>query len=289
MMAPAVMAARRARVALAMESRRARQGQNKPASVVGQRPQAGPRVARASRAAQAAQRRRDGSGQGLCHPCAAEKEERIETERLKQEEARVRREAKAKLEELLKDKSLNAEAADIARHFPYGGKIKRIYVTAEQLTALNAGELGVVQLNGRYLLVTAEVLAQSEAVFAASVALKVDRTRRPRKIRTRIRSTRCRTTWSGNCTCCMMKTPGIARRFHYRARAALRRTDQRQAQREEAQQGADQGEAATGEEGRASSSIFHNWPAMSAPSTPPTPDENPYSRPWPWPLRRPGK
>ena len=103
-----------------------------------------------------------------------EKEERIETERLKQEEARQRREAKVKLEELLKDKSLNAESADIARHFPYGGKIKRIYVTAEQLKALNAGELGVVQLNGRYLLVTAEVLAQSEAVFAASVALKVD-------------------------------------------------------------------------------------------------------------------
>ena len=103
-----------------------------------------------------------------------EKEERIETERLKQEEARQRREAKAKLEELLKDKGLNDEAADIARHFPYGGKIKRIYVTAAQLTALNAGELGVVQLNGRYLLVTAELLAQAEAVFAASVALKVD-------------------------------------------------------------------------------------------------------------------
>ena len=103
-----------------------------------------------------------------------EKQERIETERLKQEEARARREAKAKLEELLKDKGLNAEAADIARHFPYGGKIKRIYVTAEQLTALNAGQLGVVQLNGRYLLVTAEVLLQAEAVFAASVALKVD-------------------------------------------------------------------------------------------------------------------
>ncbi|HEL3748466.1 TPA: DUF2058 family protein [Stenotrophomonas maltophilia] len=103
-----------------------------------------------------------------------EKEERIEAERLKQEEARRRREAKAKLEELLKDKGLNDEAADIARHFPYGGKIKRIYVTAAQLTALNAGELGVVQLNGRYLLVTAEVLNQAEAVFAASVALKVD-------------------------------------------------------------------------------------------------------------------
>ncbi|MCC4606359.1 DUF2058 family protein [Xanthomonas cannabis] len=103
-----------------------------------------------------------------------EKDERIEAERIKQEEARLRREAKAKLEELLKDKGLNHADADIARHFPYGGKIKRIYVTADQLKALNAGELGVLQLNGRYLLVTAEVLAEAEAVFAPSVALKVD-------------------------------------------------------------------------------------------------------------------
>lgn len=103
-----------------------------------------------------------------------EKDERIEAERLKQQEARLRREAKAKLEELLKDKGLNHADADIARHFPYGGKIKRIYVTADQLKALNAGELGVLQLNGRYLLVTAEVLADAEAVFAPSVALKVD-------------------------------------------------------------------------------------------------------------------
>jgi uncharacterized protein YaiL (DUF2058 family) len=42
------------------------------------------------------------------------------------------------------------------------------------LKALNAGELGVVQQNGRYLLVTAAVLAEAEAVFAPSVALKVD-------------------------------------------------------------------------------------------------------------------
>ncbi|GAB3053279.1 DUF2058 domain-containing protein [Stenotrophomonas tumulicola] len=103
-----------------------------------------------------------------------EKEERIEAERLKQEEARQRREAKAKLEELLKDKALNTEDADIARHFPYGGKIKRIYVTADQLKALNAGELGVVQVAGRYMLVTADLLAQAEAIFAQAVALKVD-------------------------------------------------------------------------------------------------------------------
>ena len=103
-----------------------------------------------------------------------EKEERVEAERLKQEEARVRREAKAKVEALLKDQSLNDPDAEIARHFPYGGKIKRIYVNTEQLKALNAGELGVLQQNGRYLLVTAALLAGAEALFPACVALKVD-------------------------------------------------------------------------------------------------------------------
>ncbi|WP_363797196.1 DUF2058 family protein [Lysobacter firmicutimachus] len=103
-----------------------------------------------------------------------EKEERIAAEQAKQEEARLRREARAKLAELLKDQALNAADAEIARHFPYGGKIKRIYVTEAQLKQLNAGELGVVQMEGRYLLVTAAMLAQAEAVFAPAVALKVD-------------------------------------------------------------------------------------------------------------------
>ncbi|MFT3805497.1 DUF2058 domain-containing protein [Arenimonas sp.] len=103
-----------------------------------------------------------------------EKEERIEAERLKQEEARVRREARTRLVEFLKDKSLNVAEAEIARHFPYGGKIKRIHVTAEQLAALNVGELGIVQDKGRYMLVTAAVLAEAEAIFPDAVALKVD-------------------------------------------------------------------------------------------------------------------
>ncbi|MFD0727221.1 DUF2058 domain-containing protein [Lysobacter brunescens] len=103
-----------------------------------------------------------------------EKEERIEAERVKQEEARLRREAKAKLAELLKDKALNDKDADIARHFEYGGKIKRIYVNEAQLRQLNAGELGVVQLDGRYQLVTAELLTEAEAIFPPAIALKVD-------------------------------------------------------------------------------------------------------------------
>lgn len=103
-----------------------------------------------------------------------EKDERIEAERLKQEEARQRREAKAKLAAFLVGKSLNAADADHVRHFEYGGKIKRVHVTAEQLKALNAGALGVVQQDGRYLLVDAETVAQAEAIFAPAVALKVD-------------------------------------------------------------------------------------------------------------------
>ncbi len=103
-----------------------------------------------------------------------EKDDRIKAEQARQDEARQRREARAKLAELVKGKSLNVAEADIARHFPYGGKIKRIHVTAGQLKALNAGELGVLQMDGRYLLVTAELLTQAEQVFAPAVALKVD-------------------------------------------------------------------------------------------------------------------
>ncbi|TZF91017.1 DUF2058 family protein, partial [Cognatilysobacter lacus] len=103
-----------------------------------------------------------------------EKEERIAAEAARQEEARARREARAKLGEFLKDKALNEKDADIARHFPYGGKIKRIYVNAEQLRALNAGELGVLQLDGRYALVTAQVLDEAGRIFEPAIALRVD-------------------------------------------------------------------------------------------------------------------
>lgn len=103
-----------------------------------------------------------------------EKDERIEAERLKQELARQRREAKARLAAFVDGKALNAADAEHVRHFEYGGKIKRVHVTADQLKALNAGSLGVLQLDGRYLLVDAATLADAEAIFPAAVALKVD-------------------------------------------------------------------------------------------------------------------
>lgn len=103
-----------------------------------------------------------------------EKDERIAAEQVKQEEARLRREARLALTELVKGQGLNAADAEIARHFPYGGKIKRVYVTPAQLKQLNAGELGVLQMDGRYVLVTAALLTQAETIFPPAVALKVD-------------------------------------------------------------------------------------------------------------------
>lgn len=141
--------------------------------------------AQAKRGGQAGQPQRSGGGQprskedidlakAYAIRAQREKDERIAAEQARQEEARQRREARARLAELVKDKGLNAADAEIARHFPYGGKIKRIYVTPAQLKQLNAGELGVLQMDGRYMLVTAELLLQAEAIFPPAVALKVD-------------------------------------------------------------------------------------------------------------------
>ena len=145
-------------------------GKGKPAAARGQSP--------ASARGQKPQARKGAGEMDLAKAYAIraqrEKDERIEAERQKQEAARLRREARAKLVEFLDGKALNAEDADIARHFEYGGKIKRIYVTAAQLAALNAGELGVIQQNGRYLLVDAATLSGAEAIFAEAVALRVD-------------------------------------------------------------------------------------------------------------------
>lgn len=103
-----------------------------------------------------------------------EKDERIAAERERQIEAQRRREGKAKLAELLKIATLNDPAAEVARHFEYGGKIRRIYVTAEQLKALNAGELAVLQQGGRYHLVSAAHAREAEALLSGALALLAD-------------------------------------------------------------------------------------------------------------------
>jgi uncharacterized protein len=103
-----------------------------------------------------------------------EKEERLATEREAQERARERRERKAKLSALLQGKALNDASAEVQRHFEHKGRIRHLYVTAEQLRRLNLGELGIVQLAGRYLLVERAVLEQAVAISDEALVLLVD-------------------------------------------------------------------------------------------------------------------
>jgi uncharacterized protein YaiL (DUF2058 family) len=103
-----------------------------------------------------------------------EAQERKRAEREAAELARLKRERKAKVQKLLEGQALNTTEADQVRHFEYGGKIRRMYVDAAQLTDLNAGKLGIVQSAGRYLLVAQEVAEQVRAVDPHLVALLVD-------------------------------------------------------------------------------------------------------------------
>ena len=100
--------------------------------------------------------------------------ERKRAQQEAEEQARLRRERKQKIQQLLDGKALNKAETELVRNFEYGGKIRRIHVDAAQLAALNAGELGVVQQAGRYLLVAREIAEQVRAIDEHQLALLVD-------------------------------------------------------------------------------------------------------------------
>ena len=75
---------------------------------------------------------------------------------------------------MLAGKVLNRADAEQPRNFQFAEKIRRVYVTAEQLRQLNAGELGVVMHGGRAVLVARDVALQVQAFAPEVVALLVD-------------------------------------------------------------------------------------------------------------------
>jgi uncharacterized protein YaiL (DUF2058 family) len=103
-----------------------------------------------------------------------DKQERERAEIEKREASERKKLAKETVAKLLQGQIQNAADADIARHFSYGGKIKRIYVNATQLPLLNSGMLGVVQFNGRYCLVAKDVVLGVREALPALVALYCD-------------------------------------------------------------------------------------------------------------------
>nr|WP_240955893.1 DUF2058 family protein [Wenzhouxiangella sp. XN79A] len=93
---------------------------------------------------------------------ARKRAEKAEKEREKQ--ARVadqeqRRQRNLALDRLVEGKALNVDDAELPRYFEHIGRIRRVLCTPEQRGQINNGELGVVSLRGRYLIVAPDVLA----------------------------------------------------------------------------------------------------------------------------------
>lgn len=87
---------------------------------------------------------------------ARQSEEKASAERAKAEKrARdlERRRLNSQIEALVEGQALNDRSAELKRNFLYKGKIRSVRVNAEQLAALNAGDLALVFLRGDYLLV----------------------------------------------------------------------------------------------------------------------------------------
>jgi len=96
-----------------------------------------------------------------------EKRQADQARRKKQEEDRQRKLLNNSIREIVKANRLNRDDAELARNFMFRGRIRKIYVTPEQLKALNAGELGIVYLSGGYHLLARD---HTDAVCALSEA-----------------------------------------------------------------------------------------------------------------------
>lgn len=94
---------------------------------------------------------------------AAEKE-RVKQARVADQEARRKR--NLELDAIVEGKALNTEEGELPRYFEHLGRIRRVLCTAEQRQGLNAGELGVVNLRGRYLIVEPEILSAYKELAA---------------------------------------------------------------------------------------------------------------------------
>lgn len=101
-------------------------------------------------------------------------------EQKQQQAARAQAEAKAAAKKLRKSqvvqliagKALNRKDGELVRHFEYAKKIRRIYLSNDQRVALNAGLLGIVQMDGQFSLLEAEIVDQVFALAPEFVALR---------------------------------------------------------------------------------------------------------------------
>jgi uncharacterized protein YaiL (DUF2058 family) len=80
-----------------------------------------------------------------------------------------RRQVNDAIRAIVEPNRLNDLAAELSRHFMYKGRIRKVNVTADQLKALNEGELGLVYLAGGYHVLPPEYVEQVRALSAEHV------------------------------------------------------------------------------------------------------------------------
>lgn len=94
----------------------------------------------------------------------AEKSEKERAKQARVADQEARRKRNLELDGIVEDKTLNDENAELPRYFEHLGRIRRVMCTPEQRAAINAGELAIVNLRGRYLIVEPAVLAGYRAL-----------------------------------------------------------------------------------------------------------------------------
>lgn len=90
----------------------------------------------------------------------AEKEEKERQKQARVADQEARRKRNLELDRIVEGRILNDETAEIPRYFEHIGRIRRVLCTGKQREAINAGELGVVNLRGRYLIVAPDVIEE---------------------------------------------------------------------------------------------------------------------------------
>jgi uncharacterized protein YaiL (DUF2058 family) len=99
----------------------------------------------------------------------AEKKRADEARRKKQAEDRKRREVNRAIKAVVGEHRLNDKDAEVARHFMFRGRIRKLYVTPEQNRALTAGEMGLVYLTGGYHVLAEAALEDVRKISAENI------------------------------------------------------------------------------------------------------------------------
>jgi uncharacterized protein len=97
--------------------------------------------------------------------------EQQEAKRHAEQKAKEKRERKLKVTALVAGAALNIKDAEYARHFEYARKIRRIYLSPEQRELLNSGALGIVQMDGQFLLLPNAIVESVHHIAPEFVAL----------------------------------------------------------------------------------------------------------------------